>query len=170
MNAASSGYCHKKMQEKCVWCFIVLGILAVNGVAERGSVGGSTDGILYEKKHRPRREHDSKVVEEPGMIECREIVDEPGEKSVPFGREHESLETSTGMNLGRMTGHARRDLMDTCSQCRHRSIHLCNGARQSIGLRLPLYQKKISYKPRIVFADRISGRFICLKHIFIVGY
>lgn len=52
-------------------------------------MGGSPDGVLYGKKHMSCREHDHRVVEEPGMIECREVLDELGNNWVRFCREHE---------------------------------------------------------------------------------
>lgn len=87
-----------EMREKRMRRFTVLGILPVegfrqdtDGVTERGSMGGSPDGVLYGEKHRSGREHDGGVVEEPGMIKRREVVDELSEKWVPFCREHEVI-------------------------------------------------------------------------------
>ncbi len=84
-----------EMREKRMRCFFVLDILPVegfrqntNGGSERSSMGGSLDGVLYRQKHGSGREHNGRVVEEPGMIKRREIVDELSEKWVPFCRQH----------------------------------------------------------------------------------
>ncbi len=92
-----------EMREKRMRCFIVLDILPVegfrqntNGVTERGSGGGSLDGVLYRQKHGSGREHDGGEVEEPGIIERREIVDELSENGCPFVENIRSLETLLG--------------------------------------------------------------------------
>ncbi len=78
--------------------FAVLDILPVegfrqdtDGITERGSVGGSPDGVLYGQKHGSGRENDGGAVEEPGMIKRREIVDDLSEKWVPFCLEHKAV-------------------------------------------------------------------------------
>lgn len=139
----------------------------------RSGMRGRVQAELCRQEHGACREHDSGVVQDPGMIKGDEIMDRLGHKGVSLFSKHEVIGDSHRNGLGKDDGvdeervqwsqatHVKVQV-DTAVVVKHEIANrVCS--LDWIGVPVESVQE-----PRIVLCDEFARAGVCPEHIFAV--